>query len=92
MTESRRWPSPMPAAGSTQIDRSRSKKRARAPVLLIFQFTVPRAQKALMNSPQAAHQTGEPRGEPVLNGFHQLACEGNKRARRSGRCQRLGSQ
>jgi hypothetical protein len=43
---------------------------ANEPSGAVFQFTVPRAQKALMNSPQAAHQTEEPRGEPVLNGFH----------------------
>jgi PAS domain S-box-containing protein len=51
----------------------------------VFQFTLPSAEAELMNSRQAAHQTGEPREDTVLDASHRLAYEGNQRPHRSGR-------
>jgi len=51
----------------------------------VFQFTLPSAEKEIMNSPQAAQQTGERHEDTVSDGFHQLAYEGNKRPHRSRR-------
>ena len=51
----------------------------------VFQFTLPSAEKELMNSLQPAHQTGEPHEDTVSDASHQPAYEGNKRPHRSGR-------
>ena len=51
----------------------------------VFQFTLPSAERELMNSLQATHQTGEPREDTVSGAVHQLAYEDNKRLHRSGR-------
>ena len=51
----------------------------------VFQFTLPGAEKEIMNSLPAAQQTGERHEDTVLDGSHQLAYEGNKRPHRSRR-------
>ena len=50
-----------------------------------FQFTLPSAEEELTNPLPPAHRTGEPREDTVSDPRHQLACEGNKRSRPSGR-------
>jgi len=51
----------------------------------VFQFTLPGAEKKIMNSLQAAHQNGGPHEDTVLDRSHQPAYEGNKRPHRSRR-------
>ena len=51
----------------------------------VFQFTLPSAERELMNSLQATHQTGEPREDTVSDAVHQLACEGSRRSHPPGR-------
>jgi PAS domain S-box-containing protein len=50
-----------------------------------FQFTLPGAEKEIMNSLQAAHQDGRPHEDTVLDRSHQRAYEGSKQRRRSRR-------
>ena len=51
----------------------------------VFQFTLPGAEKEIMNPLPAAQQTGEPHEDTVLDRSHQSAYEGNKRPHRSRR-------
>ena len=51
----------------------------------VFQFTLPSAEKEITNPPAAAQQTGEQHEDTVSVGFHEMACQGNKRPHRSGR-------
>ena len=51
----------------------------------VFRFTLPGAEKELMNSLRAVHQTGEPHGDTVSDSAHQSASEGSKRPPRSER-------
>jgi hypothetical protein len=51
----------------------------------VFQLTLPSAEKEITNSRQAPQQTGERHEDTVSDGFHQSACEGNKRPHRSRR-------
>ena len=51
----------------------------------IFQFTLPGADRELMNFLQAAHQTGELHEDTVSDASHQPASEGSKPPHRSGR-------
>ncbi|HMJ25046.1 MAG TPA: PAS domain S-box protein, partial [Pyrinomonadaceae bacterium] len=51
----------------------------------IFQFTVPSAERELMNCPQSAHKTGEPHEDTLVDTSHQPASEGSKRLHPSKR-------
>jgi PAS domain S-box-containing protein len=51
----------------------------------IFQFTVPSAEKELMNCPQSARKTGEPHEDTPVDTSHQPASEGSKRLHPSKR-------
>jgi hypothetical protein len=51
----------------------------------IFQFTVPSAEKELMNCPQSAPETGEPHEGTPVEASHQPASEGSKRRHPSRR-------
>jgi PAS domain S-box-containing protein len=51
----------------------------------IFQFTVPSAEKELMNCPQSAPETGEPHEGTPVEASHQPASEGSKRRHLSKR-------
>jgi signal transduction histidine kinase len=51
----------------------------------IFQFTVPSAEKELMNCPQSAPETGEPHEGTPVEASHQPASEGSKRRHPSKR-------
>ena len=51
----------------------------------VFQFTLPSAEKELMSSHPAAHQTGEPNGGTVRDAPRQSACRDNKQLHRPGR-------
>jgi signal transduction histidine kinase len=51
----------------------------------IFQFTVPSAEKELMNCPQSAPEIGEPHEDTPVDASHRPASEGSKRLHPSKR-------
>jgi C4-dicarboxylate-specific signal transduction histidine kinase len=51
----------------------------------IFQFTVPSAEKELMNRPQSAPETREPHEDTAVDASHQLASEDSRRPHPSKR-------
>jgi C4-dicarboxylate-specific signal transduction histidine kinase len=51
----------------------------------IFQFTVPSAEKELMNRPQSAHETREPHEDAVVVASHRPASEDSRRPHPSKR-------
>ena len=52
--------------------------RGQSPRGAVFQFTLPNAEKKLVNSHRESHQTGKPHEDIVRDASRQLACEGNK--------------
>jgi PAS domain S-box-containing protein len=51
----------------------------------IFQFTIPSAEKELMNRPQSTRETGEPHQDTLVEASHRPASEGSKRPHPSKR-------
>ena len=76
-----------PVWGSQPFPKADRSGRAEAnePRGAVFQFTLPSAEKELMNSLQPSHQTGEPLEYTISGAPHQPAWEGNIRLRRSRR-------